>query len=75
MLASTSGGLLGLVFGTEGPVHLGGFSLQLAAWAFLLGYGLETALRALDGVIERVVGSLRDTTERTNRPAPGAQAR
>jgi hypothetical protein len=59
ILASTFGGLLGLVFGTEGPVLLGGFSLQLAAWAFFLGYSLETVLKALDALIDGVVGRLK----------------
>lgn len=65
ILASTFGGLLGLVFGTDGPVLLGGFSLQLAAWAFFLGYSLETVLKALDALIEGVVGRLK----------PGGEAR
>jgi hypothetical protein len=59
ILASTFGGLLGLVFGTDGPVLLGGFSLQLAAWAFFLGYSLETVLKTLDALIDGVVGRLK----------------
>jgi hypothetical protein len=63
ILASTFGGLLGLVFGTDGPVLLGGFSLQLAAWAFFLGYSLETVLKALDALIDGVVGRLKPAAE------------
>ena len=63
ILASTFGGLLGLVFGTDGPVQLGGFSLQLAAWAFFLGYSLETVLKALDALIDGVLGKLKPAAE------------
>lgn len=55
MLGATCGGLIGLLFGTEGPVEIGGFNLALAAWAFFLGYGLETVLKALDTMIEATV--------------------
>ena len=74
ILASTFGGLLGLVFGTDGPVLLGGFSLQLAAWAFFLGYSLETVLKTLDALIDGVVGRLKPAASRRRRcrcaPAP-----
>ncbi|NOG70236.1 hypothetical protein [Roseicella sp. DB1501] len=59
VLAAVFGGLLALVFGTDEPVKLGSFSLTIAAWAFFLGYALETVLRTLDAAIEGVVGRLR----------------
>jgi hypothetical protein len=68
ILASTFGGLLGLVFGTDGPVQLGGFSLSLAAWAFFLGYSLESVLKALDALIEGLVAKLRPASEKQSVP-------
>jgi hypothetical protein len=72
-LAATLGGLLGLLFGTEAPVQLGGFSLSLAAWAFFLGYSLEPVLKLLDAVIDGVVGKLRPPAG--TKPAPAAPPR
>jgi hypothetical protein len=69
VLAAVFGGLLALVFGTDAPVKLGSFSLTIAAWAFFLGYALETVLRTLDAAIEGVVGRLRPAeTERKTVP-------
>ena len=59
VLAAVFGGLLALVFGTDAPVKLGSVSLTIAAWAFFLGYALETVLKTLDAAIEGVVGKLR----------------
>jgi hypothetical protein len=59
VLAATFGGLLAMVFSTDEPVKLGSFSLTIAAWAFFLGYALETVLKTLDAAIEGVVGKLR----------------
>jgi hypothetical protein len=60
ILAATFGGLLGLVFGTDGgPVQLGSVSLSLAAWAFFLGYALDSVMRALDSLVASMLGRLR----------------
>ena len=59
VLAATFGGLLAMVFSTDEPVRLGSISLTIAAWAFFLGYALETVLKTLDAAIEGVVGKLR----------------
>ena len=74
MLAGIFGGLLAAVFGTEEQLKLGNFSLSLAAWAFFLGYGLETVLKTLDAMIEGVVGRLRPTdAERKNVPVASSE--
>ncbi|TDH62050.1 hypothetical protein E2C06_13880 [Dankookia rubra] len=72
MLAATLGGLLGLVFGTDVPVHLGGFSLSLAAWAFFLGYSLEAVLRQLDAAIGAIISKLQPQAPPPKAP-PGGQ--
>ena len=53
---------------------LGGFSLQLAAWAFFLGYSLETVLKTLDALIDGVVGRLKPGGE-PKKEVPIAPAR
>jgi hypothetical protein len=69
VLAATFGGLLAMVFSTDEPVRLGSISLTIAAWAFFLGYALETVLKTLDAAIEGVVGKLRPVeTEKQNVP-------
>ncbi|TCZ54265.1 hypothetical protein [Roseicella aquatilis] len=71
ILAATFGGLLAAVFGPDQPVKLGNVSLSIAAWAFFLGYALETVLKTLDAAIEGVVGRLRPA-EPEKKPVPVA---
>lgn len=74
MLAGACGGLLGLIFGTEAAVALGGFSLSLAAWAFFLGYALETVLQLLDTVVRAVVERLQPPESRKEVPVTARAA-
>jgi hypothetical protein len=65
ILAGIFGGLLAAVFGPVDHVKLGNVTLTVAAAAFFIGYGLESVLKAVDALIDRV----------TNGPAPGSDAK
>ena len=58
MMASTLGGLLGLVWSTDAPVQIGGFSVSLAALAFFVGFSLEVVFNVIDAMVDAVASKL-----------------
>lgn len=64
LLATMLGGLLGVVWSGDEPVHLAGFALSLAAAAFFVGFALEVVFSVIESMINGVAGKLGTT------PAP-----
>jgi hypothetical protein len=69
LLATTLGGLLGVVWTGDPPLPLGGFNLSLAAAAFFVGFALEAVFTLIEAIVESVAGRLRQGAA-----APGAPA-
>ncbi|MFZ4408534.1 MAG: hypothetical protein ACOYOH_14410 [Paracraurococcus sp.] len=59
LLATTLGGLLGLIWNAETPVQVGGFSLSLAAVAFFIGFSLEVVFDVIDAMVRGASDKLR----------------
>jgi hypothetical protein len=70
LLASMLGGLLGLVWGGETSVHLGGVSLSLAAAAFFVGFSLEVVFTLIETMVEGFADKMRGKP-----PQPGPAGR
>lgn len=59
LLATTLGGLLGLIWNADAPVQVGGLSLSLAAVAFFIGFSLEVVFDVIDAMVRGASDKLR----------------
>jgi hypothetical protein len=75
LLATMLGGLLGVVWSSDQPVQLGGFTLSLAAAAFFVGFALEVVFSVIEAMVEGVAGKLRSVPPPPPAPGPVAAVR
>ena len=73
LLATMLGGLLGVIWTSDAPVNLGGFTLSLAAAAFFLGYSLEVVFSMIEAMVDGVAGKLRAPAPPSLVQTPAAQ--
>jgi hypothetical protein len=67
LLAALLGGLVGVIWTSDAPVSLGGFTLSLAAVAFFVGFSVEAVFRLIQTLIEGVVSTIRSPEPATAR--------
>lgn len=66
LMAAIMGGLLGVIWTSDQPVHLGSFSLSLTALAFFVGFSLEVVFTVIEAMVDSVATRMRNWT-----PDPG----
>ncbi|MFT8243761.1 hypothetical protein [Roseomonas sp. BN140053] len=69
-LAAILGGLVGVVWTADEPVHLGGFALSLSATAFFVGFSVEVVFKVIETVVSGVAATLRSSTAPQPLPTP-----